>query len=263
LTSNNKHPDVGQGFSQKVLRYFLTFLQTDFKKQRAPRRRIQLKSDVGFRTGMPLRKYVPLYKAVWKFVSDAPEGGLTFKIAPSQYTAPISPTLRDLIRQRVDAIDCDTVSRIAKTTIEYAAERRSKAVENPEKFVDSVQVHFVEGIGTRLVQPLLAMLDGPFRDAAYSAIESIYDVEADLTDVIASRALESLPIAINTLIVTGNTGQMQAVFDEFFMTKDIRARLQSFFDDFATSDAFQEMRDLQHSLRVSGKPVAIPVPLRD
>ena len=42
MTSEDAQPDVGQGFSQKVLRYFLTFLQTDFKKQQAPRRRIQL-----------------------------------------------------------------------------------------------------------------------------------------------------------------------------------------------------------------------------
>ena len=236
-------------FSQRVLRYFQTFLQTDFKKQHAPRRKIQLKSDVGFRMGMPLRKYVPLYKAAWKFIGDAPERGLTFKIAPGQYTAPISPTLRDLIRQHVDAIDGDTVSCIAKTTIEYAAGRRGKAVEHPEEFVDSVQVHFVEEIGTRIVQPLLAMLDGPFREVAYSAIELIYHVEADLTDVVAFRALENLPTAINTLIVSGNTGPMRAVFDEFFMREDICARLQSFFDDFATSDAFQEIRDLQHSLR--------------
>jgi len=35
------------------------------------------------------------------------------------------------------------------------------------------------------------------------------------------------------------------------MIEDIRARAQSFFDDFTTSDAFQELRDLQHALRSS------------
>lgn len=242
-------PNASQGFSQKVLRYFLSFLQTDFKKQQAPRRRIQLKSDVGFRMGLPLRKYVSLYKAAWKFVGEAPEGGLIFKIPPGRYTSPISATLRDLIRQHVDAIQSAPILRSAKTTVEYALSRRSKAIDHPEKFVDSVQVHFVEEIGTRIVQPLLAMLDGPFREAAYSAIESIYDVEADLTNVIASRALENLPTAINTLIVSGNTVPMQSVLEEFLVPEDIRSRVQSFFDDFATSDAFQELRDLQHSLR--------------
>ena len=249
MSDDNPQSEVIKGFSQKVLRYFLTFLQTDFKKQQIPRRKIQLKSDVGFRMGVPLRKYVSLYKAVWKFISEAPEKGLTFKISPGRYTAPISPTLRDLIRQHVDAIREDVISRIPKTTIEYAIARRGKAVEHPEKFVDSIQVHFVEEIGTRIVQPLLALLEGPFRDSSYSAIESIYDIEADLNDVVVSRTLENLPTAINTLIVSGNTAPFQEVFDEFFMPKDIRARIQSFFDDFAISDSFQELRDLQHSLR--------------
>ena len=98
-------PDVSQGFSQKVLRYFLSFLQTDFKKQQAPRRRIQLKSDVGFRMGMPLRKYVSLYKVAWKFVGEAPEGGLIFRISPGRYTSPISSILRDLTRLNPDWLD--------------------------------------------------------------------------------------------------------------------------------------------------------------
>ncbi len=249
MPPENEPTDLSQGFSQKVLRYFLTFLQTDFKKQQAPRRRIQLKSNVGFRMGMPLRKYQTLYKAIWKFIGEAPESGLLFKIGPGKYTSPINPTLRDLVRQHVEAVEDDTVFHIVKTTVEYAAGRRGKAVENPEKFVDSVLVHFVEEIGTRVVQPLLSILDGPFREAAYSAIESIYDVEADLTDAIAARALENLPTAINTIVVSGNTAPMKAVLDEFLSPEDIRSRIQSFFDDFATSDAFQELRDLQHSLR--------------
>lgn len=242
-------PSVAKEFTQKVLRYFLTFLQTDFKKQQAPRRRIQLKSDVGFRMGFPLRKYATLYKAAWKFAGDAPENGLSFQVKPGQYTAPISPTLRNLIHQHVEAIEDEVFLRIADSTIGYSKERRHKAVAHPEKFVDSVQVHFVEEVGTRIVQPLLAMLDSAFREAAYSAIESIYDVEADLTDTIASRALENLPATINTLVVSGDTSPLQSVLDEFLAPSDIRARIQSFFDDFATSDAFQELRDLQHSLR--------------
>lgn len=237
------------GFSQKVLRYFLTFLQTDFKRQQAPRRRIQLKSDAGFRTGMPLRKYVSLYNAVWKFADDAPEGGLQFQIPPKRFTAPISATLRDLIHQHVEAIEAETIERIGEVVVKFASQRRAKAVNNPEQFVESVQMQLVEQIGERIVQPLLAMLEGPFKEAAYSAIESVYDVEAELTDAIAARPLENLPTAVNTLIVVGNEVPMREVFSEFFDPADVRSRIQSFFDDFATADAFQELRDLQHALR--------------
>jgi hypothetical protein len=62
-------------------------------------------------------------------------------------------------------------------------------------------------------------------------------------------ALESLPTAINTIVVSGNTAPIREVLDEFFSPGDVRSRIQVFFDDFATSDAFQELRDLQHTLR--------------
>lgn len=246
---DSSQPSVGQGFSQKVLRYFLTFLQTDFKKQQAPRRRIHIKSDVGFRLGVPLRKYLSLYKTTWRFAAEAPEGGLTLRIAPGQHTAPISPTLRDLIRQHVDAIKSEPVDRIAQVVTEYAAAKRATAVDNPEKFVESVQTQFIEEIGTRIVQPLLALLEGPFRGAAYSAIESVYDVEADLMDALATRVIENLPTAVNSLVVSGDTTPMKAVFEEFFRLEDVKTRALSFFEDFSTSDAFQEVRDLQHTLR--------------
>jgi hypothetical protein len=249
MTSDHVEPSIDQGFSQKVLRYFLTFLQTDFKKLQAPRRRIQLTSDVGFRMGMPLRKYSSLYKAIWKFADESPEKGLQFEIGPRQYTAPISPILRDLVRQHVDAIESETVSRVVTATVEYASARRGQAADDAERFVETVQVQFVDEVGKRIIQPLLAILDGPFRQAAYSAIESIYEVEADLTDAVAASALEQLPPAVNTLVRSGDTVPLRSVLSEFFVPNDIRARIHTFFDDFATSDAFQELRDLQHSLR--------------
>lgn len=239
------------GFSQRVLRYFLTFLQTDFKRQQAPRRRIQMKSEAGFRTGVPLRKYVSLYNAMWKFAAAAPGAGLQFKLPPSKYTAPISAILRDLIRQHIGAIPPEAPGRIAREVIEYAKAGSGRALENPERFVDSTLLQFVQATGEKLVQPLLTILDGPFREQAYSAIESIYDVESDLTDAVVTRVQENLPTAINTLIVNGDTAPMQAVFDEFFGIDSIRTRIQDFFDDFATADAFLEMRDLQHALRSS------------
>lgn len=239
------------GFSQRVLRYFLTFLQTDFKRTQAPRRRIQLKSDAGFRTAIPLRKYTSLYTAIWKFVTAAPPGVLQFRIPPGKYTAPISPTLRDLIRQHTNDIDPTSPERISAELIVYAKANRIKAVDEPEKFVDAVQIQFVELVGQKLIQPLLSLLDGPFRSQAYSAIESIYEVEADLTDTVTARVLENLPIAVNTLIVRGDPAPMEAVLKEFLSIEGVRERILGFFDDFATSDVFQELRDLQHTLRSS------------
>src|SRR5258705_206930 len=51
--------------SLKVSQYFLDFLETDFKRQQAPRRRVILQTPSGFKAGIPLSPYRTLLDAVW------------------------------------------------------------------------------------------------------------------------------------------------------------------------------------------------------
>lgn len=240
-----------RGFAQQVLRYFLAFLETDFKRQQAPRRRIQLKTDTGFRCGMPLRKYPRLYDAAWDCTEQTGEKDLTLHIPRGRYMAPISPTLRDLIRQHVAELPGEGFSKVREEALDYAKRQRSKAVDNPEKFVEDVQLAFVEALGHRIVTPVLSLLEGPFRQQSYSAIESVYEVESDLTDTLAAPAIAQLPSAINTYIVKGDLGPAQAVLEEFFGEKEAKERIVAFFEDFATADAFQELRDLLNFQRTT------------
>src|SRR5438128_6731784 len=93
------------GFAEKVSRYFLDFLETDFKRQQAPHRRIQLKNDSGFRTAVPLRKYQRLYTDIWGLLSSPVDQLQRFSLPQSRYTARISQNLKDLIRQHVDSLE--------------------------------------------------------------------------------------------------------------------------------------------------------------
>src|ERR1700687_3931587 len=212
------------GFAAKVSRYFLDFLETDFKKQQVPRRKIQLKNDSGFRTGLPLRKYRTLYEAVWKALST-PAGELVpLRIARGRYTPPVSPTLRDLIRQQIDALEASAFQTVRRETLEFSTRKRGTAVENPEGYVEDAQSAFVESVGKHIVTPILALLDGPFRQQAYSAIESVYEVETDLVDALSMAVVEQLPTALNTFIVSGNLGATEKVLDEFFSEEDAKER---------------------------------------
>jgi hypothetical protein len=50
----------------KVSRYFLDFLESDFKRQQAPRRRVILQTDAGFRAGMRIAPYPKLQQEICK-----------------------------------------------------------------------------------------------------------------------------------------------------------------------------------------------------
>lgn len=233
-----------KGFANKISRYFLDFLETDFKRQQAPRRKIQTKTDTGFRCGVHLRKYAGLNAAIWKLISEPSTEGFTFRIPKGRFTAPISAVLLDLISKQIDSLELESFDRVKLETLAFATRKRGSAVENPEKYIEEVQTAFAELVSQLIVAPVLALLDGPFRQQAYSVIDSVYELETELADVLAAPVLEQLPSALNTFIVSGNQDPANLILNELFSEKEAKQRVKDFFESFATADSYQEVRDL-------------------
>jgi hypothetical protein len=81
----------------RVSQYFRDFLESDFKRQQAPRRRVVLQSDSGFRAGMRIGTYPELQRDIWKLLSKPSSGDLSLSMQPRRYTRPIGPTLKRII----------------------------------------------------------------------------------------------------------------------------------------------------------------------
>ena len=239
------------GFARAVLHYFQDFIETDFRRQQAPRRRVSLKNDVGFRTGIPLRKYSSLFEITWNACREPLSHPFEIKVPKGRFTAPLSSTLRDLIRQQVEAIPNSDFDPIKAKVVDYAVRNRVAGSKNAEKFSNDISVQFVEEVGQRIVSRLLHVLEDPFKQNAYSAVESIYDIEADLTDALTNSSIEQFPPALNTLIISGDSTPLEAVFDEFFSGPTIKQSLTQFFEEFSTADIFLEVRDLDNTLRTA------------
>lgn len=142
-------------FGQKISRYFLEFLETDFHRQQAPRRRIQLKNDANQTTGTPLRKYEALYRAIVGLLAKdlAGNGQRAIAVSRGRYRAPINPVLRNLVDQYVDAIDSGKFKTIGESVLGAAKSKRGQAAADPEKYISEVTAAFEEEAGKQLVHP--------------------------------------------------------------------------------------------------------------
>ena len=74
--------------------------------------------------GVPLRKYPALYEALIKKIQAPISKGFEFSIPKGRYTSPLSPTLRDLIRQQVEAIPDEAFAAIRASALSYAESKR-------------------------------------------------------------------------------------------------------------------------------------------
>jgi hypothetical protein len=241
-------------FGLKVSKYFLEFLETDFHRQQAPRRRIQLRNDANQTTGVPLRKYDTLYRVTIGLLTKEVSGTGTrvLNVPRGKYKAPINPILKNLLDQHVDAVEPEKFKAIGEKMLDVARSKRAQAAGDHEKYIGEVIAALEEAAGTLIIHPLLALIDNPIRESAYSAIESVFEIETDLVGALTQEAARQLPEALNTLAIKGDEAPVQAVLNEFLDESQARQHIKGFFEAFATSDAWQELRDL-YSLTRTGE----------
>lgn len=179
-----------QGFGKRVLRYSRISLKPTSGASK-PLVAAFLKTDTGFRMGIPLRKYSSLFEAAWKACREQLALPFEIQIPTGSYPPPLSLTFRDLIKKQVAAVADEEFASVRDDIVAFADRQRVAGAKDADKYVDDVAMHFVEQVGQRIIR-LLAVLEEPLKQNAYSAIESIYDIEADLTDAITISVIEQL-----------------------------------------------------------------------
>ncbi len=226
----------------KVSQYFLDFLESDFKRQQAPRRRVVMQTDAGFRSAMRIAAYPKLQQDVCKAL-DTPETVIRFR--PKAYMRPMSPTLRAIIREQVGATSEETVKAIRAAIVQEAQTTRGSAVAHPEQWVEDIQTVLADEIASQVVRPLLALLDGPLSDQAYSLTDSIFSAEADLIERVGFEVSEVLPEILSRYLVTGDNSELATALSEILAAPRVREVLAEYFESFASSDAYLEFRDIE------------------
>ena len=245
---NNAHPEGLAAVSAQVLRYFREFIETDFKRQQAPRRRIQLKTASGFRSGIDLRKYPAFFQDAWDLMSK-PAQEMVLPVKRRKYRAEMSPVLKNMVAQYVEGLDEAAFAVIRDDVVSDMLSRRQAFATDPDGFVEEAKLQLALRTAGGVVQPLLSMLESAFKENAYSAQESIFEVQAELTELLCESVAVHLGAALNTILLEGKTEALHAVLCEFFCALALRDRIVDFFEAYAAADVLQELRDIHDYMR--------------
>jgi hypothetical protein len=230
--------------SIKVSQYFLDFLESDFKRQQAPRRRIVMQTEGGLRSAMRVAAYPLLQHNLWQILGKRVEADLTLRFQPRVYSRPISKTLRSIIKEQIEALSENELLKVRAAVFDDAAQSRSKAIDNPEQWVDQVRTKVADEVGSKIVAPLLSLLDGPLSQQAYSVIDSIYSAEVEIISIIIGRLDAVLPDILSRYLATGENAELVEALEKLLTRESVCSDLLGYFENFMAADAYLEFRDL-------------------
>jgi len=239
------NPETLNDLSIKISQYFLDFLESDFKRQQAPRRRVELKTDNGFKSGMAIAPYQELQKDLWSLLNQPVSSDLNLIFKPKIFYKQLSTPLRLVLNEQVKTISDSSILRIKTELINQAQSSLGEALRDPEDWIYDLHAVLMSEISSELVRPVLSLIDEALSSQAYSQIDSIFNAESDLIQIIAKPLEDVLTEVLARYSGTRDISELVSVTDERLNLADIQKALIDYFEMFASSDAFLEFRDIE------------------
>ena len=230
------------GFFSALSRYYAQFLETDFKKTRLPKRRLENKDRKGRRVGTPLKKYPGFEHRVWKALREPIGSGYEFTIPKGTYTATLPQTTLNAVRREIDALSGDDLKERINHLLHQAKQHAAKNPD-PEIFRDDIFENVRKLLSRQTISPLLTRLDS-FFDSASSPVDQLIQLEDELSGYLIAPLIDNSNDALTSLLVDNEEEPLHNAVDEYLSIDRVKTGLTTFFDDFSAGDLFVDLREM-------------------
>jgi len=225
-------------------------LSTDFKKQRLPRRQL-LTSDKNKRLiGIPLRKYPGFQQKMWEELAKPINGGISITVPRGVWRASLSKAMVDATATHIARVTQDDLNGIIQGVMGRVRKIAKDAGNDPEiafeRFVEEVR----SALARTVIGPLLDRMEGFFERTENKPIESLGELEDQLSARLANGVESASGAAFSALLVDGNAAPLEAVLRDQLDAGVVRSDLGAFFAAFNASDLYVELSDLVRSHRL-------------
>jgi hypothetical protein len=154
--------DSKTGFLKDICAYFRDFLDTDFKRQAAPKRSVTLKDAAGNLTGIDASKYPDLMNEVWRLLRKPIDDNPAFSLAVprGRYRGRLKTALKDLIDKHAQALSEDDLNAIADRGSVTARELKRELKNDPDRYTETITASIKGDMVCTIVAPLVTKLEG-------------------------------------------------------------------------------------------------------
>jgi hypothetical protein len=239
-------------FVAQVARYYRDFLETDFRKSRAPARQVRIRDESGNPLGFNVRRYPQLLTALSKELAEPFQSEVVLSVRRGQYTQKVSENVQRLLSAQITALDDDELREVVNECVYKLRKRAPGATENFDEFVDDAQELIAERVMRTVVGPLVKTLEGVLaKTRSINAEDLLYEIEDDIAEHIVDAIRENLPEALVRLAQAGDLVPLVTLLNETIGPDVLREFLIEFFSNLATSDAYEELLGLANTIKLN------------
>jgi hypothetical protein len=239
-------------FIKEVAKYFMDFLETDFHKQRAPKRVVRSKDSNSLLVGVNLRKYSTFCPKIWYLISHTFPRSLLNEISRGAYRAEIPRGLLELIRVQTERISEEEISKIIRS---IAVEIRHAAISFAKEYDRAFSLATDEAaraIQRELVFPLVSNLEKPLRNLDLGDENRVFLTQEELTSVLTELLTNKISELLR-LTIGKQEPDVESELRSVFELGEVKSRVLTFFESFKVGDLFLELFEMERNQQILDK----------
>ncbi len=224
--------------------YFRDFLDTGFKKENKPKRKITTKDKDGRLTGAALRRYPLFQHELWSKLAEPVSTGLVIDVTRNRYTMPLNRQLSDLLTKHINAIRPEDLSDLAE---KFNQQARFLLAQEDENRLDAIVAYTIHETERHLVFPLLDRIARSIAETSVTGIEDIYESQQELVELLVGQSEDAIRAALNTAIIEHKMDEFESAIADMTDEQTVKIKLQGYFDNYSSGDLYNELLDLHNS----------------
>ncbi len=239
-------------FIREVAKYFMDFLETDFHKQRAPKRAIRFRDANGLLVGINLKKYSTFGSKIWYLTSRGFARSLVNEIGRGAYRTEVPRTLVELIRLQTERISDDELATVISAIVEKISKVAVSHSKDYEKALTLVTEAATRAIQKEVVIPLISNLEKPLQNLELGDGNQVYLMQEELTGVLSELLSNKIS---EVLRLTFGKQDVDAVSElrSVFELNEVKTRVLAFFESLKVGDLFQELFEMERNRKILDK----------
>jgi len=239
-------------FVKEVAKYFMNFLETDFKKRRIPKRNVIQKTQKGLKVGIDLEKYPKLKKFFFSLLNSGFKKE-SLLIKKGEYVNNVPKNLFNLIEARIKKLSKKDIDKIFNKIENMIEDKKVLYAKEYDKFLEESKEETKNIFSRSLIISLLDDLDKPLENLDIADENSKFQLETDITDS-AFAIFEDKYTEVLQNFFQGRKGfVLKKELRDTIKLIEIKNNLIKFFKNFVIGDAFFDIYQLHRNNKLIDK----------
>lgn len=250
----NMEIDTNQtsGFIKEVAKYFMNFLETDFKKRRIPKRNTIQKTQKGLKVGFDLDKYPKLKKDLSLLLNSGFKKD-SLKIKKGNYTKTVPQALLDLISSKIKELSDKNLKTVFEKVTKLLEEKSILYAKEYDRFLEESKEETKQIFAKNFILPFLDDLDKPLENLDLADENSKFQLEVEIVDSLFSAFEERYSEILQLFFQKTKNTDLQKQLKKIISIKEIQQTLIQFFENFAIADAFYDFYQIYRNNQLIDK----------